>query len=83
MRFPSTLLGFPMTEGLWYVLVIAAAILILMIVLRIFKNIVKDFASGAIIFIFIVVFALIFLNLISRQYSLENTFGSWFNRMIP
>ncbi len=81
MRFPSTLLGFPMTEGLWYVLIVVAAVLIFLLVLQIFKNVIKDFASGVIIFLLIIVFGFIFVNLISGQDALESGFSTWFNRI--
>jgi len=81
MRFPSTLWGFPMTEGLWYLLIFIAAILVFMIVLRIFKNMIKDFASGVIIFLLIVVFGFMFVNLISGQNALESGFSTWFNNI--
>ena len=81
MRFPSTLLGFPMTEGLWYVLIFIAAIFVFMVILRIFKNIIKDFASGIILFLIIVVFGFIFVNIISGQNSIESGFNAWFNNI--
>ncbi|MAT40886.1 MAG: hypothetical protein CL609_00995 [Anaerolineaceae bacterium] len=81
MRFPPTLWGFPMTVGLWYVLIIVAAILVLLFVLRIFKNMIKDFASGVIFFLLILVFGFIFVNLISGQNALESGFSGWFNNI--
>ena len=81
MRFPSTLFGFPMTEGLWTLLILAGAVLIFVIVLKVFKDIIKDFASGVIIFILIIVFGFIFVNLISGQNALQGGFSTWFNNI--
>lgn len=81
MRFPSTLFGFPMTEGLWTLLILAGAVVAFVIVLKIFKNLIKDFASGVIIFLIIIVFGFIFVNLITGQNALESNFGSWVNNL--
>jgi len=79
MRFPSTLFGLQMTEGMWILLILIGAILTFVIVLKVFKNIIKDFASGVIIFILIIVFGFIFINILTGQDTLQGGFDSWFN----
>lgn len=81
MRFPPSLFGFPMTEGLWYIVVILAALLVFWLIMRILKNVIKDFASGMLIFMIIIVFGFLFVNVISGQNALEGSFGSWFSNI--
>ncbi len=81
MRFPHFLFGFPMTIGLWYVIIVLGGLLILWLLSKIFKNLVKDFAGGAIIFVLIFIFILVVVNLVSGADSLSSGVDNWFNRL--
>lgn len=81
MRFPHDLFGFPMTAGLWYVVIIIVAIFIFWILQKVFSNLVKDFAGGAIIFVLIVVFIFVATNLVSGSDSISSGFDNWFQNI--
>ena len=81
MRFPHDLFGFPMTAGLWYVVIIIVAIIIFWILQKVFSNLVKDFAGGAIIFVLIVVFIFVATNLVSGSDSISSGFDNWFQNI--
>jgi len=81
MRFPHYLFGFPMTAGLWYVVIILGAIIIFWILQKVFSNLVKDFAGGAIIFALIVIFIFVATSLVSGSDSISNGFDNWFQNI--
>lgn len=81
MRFPPYLFGYPMTIGLWYLLVFLGALLVMWIITKIFSNVVKDFASGFIIFLLIVIFGFIFINLITGSEGLTSSADNFFNNL--
>ena len=81
MRFPHDLFGFPMTAGLWYVVIIVVAIFIFWILQKVFSNLVKDFAGGVIIFALIVVFIFVATNLVSGSDSISSGFDNWFQNI--
>jgi len=82
MRFPPYLFGIHMTAGLWYFVIFLVALLVIWIILKVFKTVIKDFASGFIIFVMIVIFGFIFLNLVSGANSISSGFDSWFQRYL-
>lgn len=81
MRFPHYLFGFPMTAGLWYVVIIIVAIVAFWILSKVFSTVVKDFAGGVIIFALILVFIFIMTNLVSGSDSISNGFDNWFGNI--
>ena len=62
MRFPPYLFGFQMTNELWYILVFIAALLVLWVLTKIFKNLAKDFAGGILVFGLVIVFIILMPN---------------------
>lgn len=81
MRFPHDLFGFPMTAGLWYVVIIVVAIFIFWLLQKVFSNLVKDFAGGVIIFALIVVFIFVATNLVSGSDLISSGFDNWFQNI--
>lgn len=81
MHFPHYLFGFPMTIGLWYVIIILAGLLIVWLLSKIFKSLFKDFAAAAIIFALIFIFILVVVNLVSGADALSSGVDNWFNRL--
>lgn len=81
MRFPPYLFGFPMTIGLWYVLIVLAGLLIFWLLTKIFKTIAQDFAGGLVIFALIIIFILVTVNLVSGAGALTTSVDSWFNQL--
>ena len=81
MRFPPTLFGVYMTAGLWYVVIFLAAVLLFWLITKVFKTVVRDFASGILIFLLIIVFGFIFVNMISGANSISAGFDNWFQRI--
>ena len=79
MRFPHYLFGLPMTAGLWYVVIIIAAIIVFWILQKVFSNMVKDFAGGVLIFALIIIFIFLAANLVSGSDSISSGFDNWFN----
>lgn len=82
MRFPPYLFGFPMTTALWYAIVLILTLVALWILQKIFKTIVKDFASGLIIFVLIIVFVIVVVNIISGSGQIGSGFNNFFERLI-
>jgi hypothetical protein len=83
MRFPHYLFGFPMTLGLWYVLILLAALLVYWILQKVFKNLVKDFAGGMVIFFIIALFLFLAVSLVSGADSISSGVGEIFENVIP
>jgi len=83
MRFPHYLFGFPMTAGLWYVVILVGAILIFWILQKIFKNVVKDFAGGMVIFVVIIIFVFTAISLLSGVDTISNGVGGFLDTIFP
>lgn len=81
MRFPHYLFGLPMTAGLWYVVIIIAAIIVFWILSKVFSNLVKDFAGGMLVFALIIIFIFVATNLVSGSDSISNGFDNWFQNI--
>jgi glucan phosphoethanolaminetransferase (alkaline phosphatase superfamily) len=79
MRFPPYLFGFPMTTALWYAIVLILTLVALWILQKIFRTIVKDFASGLIIFVLIIVFVFVVVNIVSGSGQIGSGFTDFFN----
>jgi surface polysaccharide O-acyltransferase-like enzyme len=81
MRFPPYLFGYPMTIELWYILVFIGAVLIMWLLTKIFKTLSRDFAAGFIIFILIIGFMILMLNLTSGSSQIESGVERWLNNL--
>ena len=78
MRFPHYLFGFPMTAGLWYVVIIVGAIIIFWILQKVFSNLVKDFAGGALSLSSSLSLFLLAISLVSGSDTISNGFDIGF-----
>ncbi|MHB8133063.1 MAG: hypothetical protein ACYDH1_02465 [Anaerolineaceae bacterium] len=83
MRFPHYLFGFHMTTGLWYVLILVGAILIFWILQKIFRNVVKDFAGGMVIFVVIIIFVFTAISLLSGVDTISSGVGGFLDTIFP
>lgn len=78
MRFPPYLFGYPMTNELWYVLVFIGAVLVMWLLTKIFKTLSRDFAAGFIIFLLIIGFMILMLNITSGSSQIEQSMNRFF-----
>ncbi|MDX9851028.1 MAG: hypothetical protein RBT01_11010 [Anaerolineaceae bacterium] len=81
MRFPPYLFGFQMTNELWYILVFIAALLVLWVLTKIFKNLAKDFAGGILVFGLVIVFIILMLNVVTGSSQIESGVDRWFDNL--
>jgi hypothetical protein len=70
-----------MTNELWYILVFIAALLVLWVLTKIFKNLAKDFAGGILVFGLVIVFIILMLNVVTGSSQIESGVDRWFDNL--
>lgn len=80
---PRLPFGITLTPGLWYLFLILATILLVVLIIKILSSFIKDFSSAMLIFALIAIFVIVAWSLLADSFGINRSVSGFINQLFP